>query len=212
MSNCAISGRTPQAVNFDSCAGGQTPVAGPPGGSLLPPPMAQLANSGDLGAQIAALLLEAGYEQKKSGRETRAVAEKAQAAADNAQLDAMEREAGKKLVAGIISGGTTVISGGLQFTAGAIKANENKSNMLLGAGKGVEGLGKIGATIFEHDAEMASKDAKAAEQASDRQKRGIEDARDTVKEAKELINRALDYYKEYLTAKNDSMKASLLRA
>lgn len=171
--------------------------------ALLPLPFAELAGSGDLGAQIAALIVKAAREQKVAAHATRATAEKAQRAADDKELADMKEASDARFTAGLIAGGTQVASGALSMGGNSYGQ---------AAGKMTEGAGKAVGSYYEKDAEMANVEAKKDQQASGRAKTAIDDARDMDKDAKEMLNRALSYYKEYLTAKSDTMRATLLRA
>ena len=183
--------------------------------SLLPAPnpqVAQLAMGSDLGGQIAALLIESGYSEKKSAHEARQAAEKQQAEHDQEQLDAMQSEADTKMMSGIVGGVATAGQGVCQIGASFNSMNSEPARRWEGFGKLSEAGGKLGTTLLDHSAAMDNIHAKAAEQASERDKRAIDDERDNEKDAKDLINRAIDYYKEYTSAKSDCSKAAIMRA
>lgn len=193
----------------DSASSPSTRANGSPG-ELMPGPFEALACSNDIGAQLTTLIVKASREQKESARECRRSAEESQRAAEERQLEEMRDQADAKLTAGLVEGAAKVAGGtGGLFTAASDKLTqmytESASKIGEGAAAGV-------AAVYRHSADHDGVDAKAAEQDADRAKRAAGDARDVEKDAKELLDRALSYYKEYLTAKSDTQRATLLRA
>jgi hypothetical protein len=179
---------------------------------LLPAPFATLAGSADVGAQITALLVCASREQRQEAREARQAAETAQLSAEKAELSKMQDEANLKLASGIVSGGAQVAAGALTIGSAASAAESSTARALGGWATGTEAVGKLGGTALDYGASGASSAAKAANQRAGHAKSAVEDARDLDKDAKEMLNRALGYYKEYLTAKADTQRATLLKA
>lgn len=210
MSCNAVSG-TSRGTNVD-CAG-STPARQAEGAAprtLLPDPFTELAHNGDVGAQIAALLVKTAQQQKEAARGAREAAEQAQRAADDEELSAMESQADCKLLAGVIEGAANIGGGavGIGSAAGSPEARERGRGIASVA----QGAGKIAGAVGAHHADMHGLDAKSAEQTSGRERRAAEDARDLGKDAADLLDRALGYYKEYMTAKSDVQRATLLRA
>jgi hypothetical protein len=195
-----------------SCSddGNGSPVAAHESHDLLPGPLNELATSSDVGAQLAGLIVKAAYDQKEGARETRKISERAQREAEDKQLTAMKDDADSSMVAGLMEGGTQ-IAGGAMGVVGANAAPATQA-ALKGSAAVVEGMGKIDSAFAKHDASMSKQQATAQEQNAAREKRAVDDARDLDKDAKELLNRALGYYKEYLTAKADTQRATLLKA
>jgi hypothetical protein len=185
--------------------GSQRPGATHPE-ALLPQPFAELASNADIGAQIAALIVSVAREQKESARAARATAERAQATADKKELSAMEDQADAKLLAGLAEGGAKVAAGGIGI------GSVGKSKAWTGLAQVIEASGKVGSTFKNHDADMAGLEEKRWGQISTREGRAVGDASDLEKDAKEMLDRAISYYKEYLTAKSDTQRATLLRA
>ena len=85
--------------------------------------------------------------------------------------------------------------------------------MVWGAyGKLTEGTGKLVATHFQGEADDADVEATHQEQLAGRHKRAVDDARDQVRDAKDLVDRTLSFYKEYTTAKADAQRAAFIKA
>jgi len=176
----------------------------------LPGPLGELGNSADIGAQLASLVLTSAHQQKEVARESRRASEIAQREAENQELDAMRREAECKLTAGLFESGASVASGAMTVVgAGSEKVTETR---LTGSAAIVKGLGTLDAALANHDAATAAEAGRAQSSVAAREKRAADDARDLGRDAKEQIDRALSYYKEYLTAKSDTQRATLLKA
>lgn len=177
---------------------------------LLPGPLNDLSSSSDVGAQLAGLIVKSAYDQKEGAREARQISERAQREAEDKQLAAMKEEATSNLIGGLMEAGTQ-IAGGAMAVAGAGCGDKAMETSLAGSAEMVKGMGKFDSVMAKHDADMAKQSATREEQTASREKRAVDDARDIDKDAKEMLNRALGYYKEYLTAKADTQRATLLK-
>lgn len=196
--------------------------AAQPGASLLPEPGDAFAmlDTGDVGAALAKLALENGYESRKAGRAAREVAEKAQEAAEQKQLEERRAQADSAFVGGLVGGFSTVASGGFAFAAGGAQANTSVAEgVALGTakrfeagGKLLEGTGTVGKAVADHSASAHDVATTEAEQAASREKRNVDDAKEIVDDAKKLIDRTLDFYREYQTGKADAQRAAIMRA
>jgi hypothetical protein len=172
--------------------------------------MGELASSSDIGAQLASLVLTSAHQQREAARESRKASEIAQRQAEDRELDAMKAEADHKLVAGLFESGASVASGAMTVVSAGSDAPTAKR--LEGSGAIVKGLGTLDAAFANHDAATAAEAGKVQSQIAAREKRAADDARDIGRDAREQIDRALSYYKEYLTAKSDTQRATLLKA
>lgn len=207
---CVESRTSPSAVGPCEGSGGtQETPAEDANEALLPGPFEALSGTNDIGAQLTTLIVKASREQKESARACRRSSEEAQRAADEKELQEMRDSADSKLAAGIVEGVATAAGGAIQIGT----ASTEKGRAVGAGAAGVcQGAGKAGALWASSDAARHDVAAKGAGQEADRAKRSVEDARDLEKDAKALLDRALDYYKEYLSAKADTQRATLLRA
>lgn len=186
--------------------------------TLLPEPSTQATlGGGDAGAQLALLVLESAREDKKLGRSMREMQERAQEAAEETQLRAMKEKADDTYCAGLFSGFGMVASGavtavGAGATGKATAANSAKLTAYDASAKLADAGGKIGSTCYTASADDANQEVERQSQLAGRHKRAADDARDDVKEAKELVDRAVSFYKEYMTAKADATRAALVKA
>jgi hypothetical protein len=204
----ASSGPSAVPLSYSNNQTNSACVAAP--GELLPSPLDRLSASSDLGAQLAGLLVCASREQKEAARQSRQAAEKTQCAAEERELEKMGDEADFKLASGIVQGTAQVAAGSM--TAGSVRSSDAAKQVFAGIGKSVEGDGKIKSAILDHFAADSAQGAKRAAFDAGHAKTAVDDARDLDKDAKEIMNRAIGYYKEYLTAKADTQRATLLKA
>lgn len=210
-------------------------------GALPEPQLQSLANGPDLGAAIAAMVMMTAKESKKAARTARDAAYASMEAAQRDQLAHMREEAEAKFIGGMASGIATVgsgalsIGGGMSDAAAAThqaevdrmnKVGEGASrteefarqnaagtaSWLNGGSTGLQGAGKITETAESFSAEHSGEAAKGDEMRADAAKRSAEAARDDIDDAKDVLKKAMDFYKEYTTAKNDAQKAAFLRA
>lgn len=202
---------------------------------LLPEPALSRRPCGDPGAELAMLVLEAAKEDKKIGRTIREHEELAQRASEDAQLDAMERKADASFTAGMIGGFTTAASAFASFGAAAASCEAStvdakNSNLARKGGptvaetarsvdlhwdgvtKSIEATGKIGSALAQRDADRADREVTKQAQIAGRHQRAGEEAREAVRDAKELVDRVIGFYKEYVAAKADAERAALMRA
>jgi hypothetical protein len=83
----------------------------------------------------------------------------------------------------------------------------------LHAGKDLNtGVGQITDGLFKGAIADKDTDATVHEQLATRAKRAVDDAMGEVDDAKKLIDKALDFYKEYTGAKNGAVSAAIHRA
>lgn len=179
--------------------------------SLLEDPTASLMASGDVGCVISAMLLQAGRTARAGARESKEAAMALEESASARRLDAMGDAAEARFVGGVAAGGMSFLGGVSQVTA-ATAPSDLAANANLGAGKLLEasgGLAKAGADLVAsgHDAE-----AERAELQKKQAERGISNASDDDKDARDLLGRAMDHYKEFLLKKEEARKASMVRA
>ncbi|MBX3229375.1 MAG: hypothetical protein KIT84_17845 [Labilithrix sp.] len=164
--------------------------------------------TGDIGADLAILLVQAAQDDKEISEAIRASEEQLQVAAETRQIEAMERKSDGEYAAGMIGGFSTAGAGLLSF--GGI--NKPDTNAFSSSAKSVEGAGKIASTWQSGKASKADIDATHQGHLAARHGRAASDARDDAKASGELMDRITDLYKEYLRTKAETQKAALLRA
>lgn len=182
---------------------------------MMPSPaMQELMASGDAGAQIAAMMMMMSKTQRQSARETRRGAEKAEGAAQQNELEAMRNAADERLDGARNEAILKGFGGACTIASAGADANGDKAGTgaLKGANEASFALAGYARASGDHEAAGLDVEAKAEANAASTAKREIDDARDAEKDAKDLMNRVMSFYKEYATAKEDASKAALHRA
>lgn len=194
------------ANNSSPAPTSNAPDAEPPG--LLPDAkLESMQHSGDVGAMIAALLIESSQHSREIARSVRDAALAAEDAAFGRKIDAMESAAQERLIGGLASGGMTIGAGTVPV-AGDFMHNAPMAK----SAKAWEGGAATGKTLGDFCAAQSDIEREHAERAMTQAKRNVESAGDMDKDAKDLLRRAMGYYSEYARAKDDASKAALFRA
>ena len=170
----------------------------------------EIMASGDLGAMIAAMLLETGARSRETARNAKDAAMKAEEAACEQKIQKMEVEAKKKLFAGLAGAAATGLPGVASFASAAMPKVD--ARVFQGSGAISDSMSKGAGALWSYEADDAKREIAQAEREITQAKRAVENASDDDKDAKDLLRRALDHYKEFATAKEDAKRAALFRA
>jgi len=172
---------------------------GPTGAtSLLPDPEASLLSSGDVGAELAALAVLTGRNERSAAREERQAAEARAVAEEAGEVQAIRAEASNLRAAAWVDAVTTL---------GAQAAGPGSSGgAVMKAGKALaDGYFSAGQKDDEANAkacEAAAGDAKAA----------ADDAHDALADASDYIKSALAFYQEYVTTRAQTLTIAAQKA
>jgi hypothetical protein len=191
-----------------------TPAAAP--ASLLPDPSSGALVAGDMGAEIAALAVKLGKSEQDLNAKAAETQDQVEDAQEAAQVQTMHDEAStlrdgawESGMLQIGAGACTVASGGISAAGGTSNFMKALPTMVKGVGEGLNGaatitggLSKAAATDLEANATASKSIADAAGRAG-----GVD--RDTQKNATQFVQAALDFYREYETAKAQSQAAAL---
>jgi len=188
------------------------------------PGIAPLVANGDPGAMLAALTTQNAHDQAEVARKQREQADDAQTNAEAAEVQDLHDKASLQRTQGIVDGALQIVGGALEFGSGmekasevtdtgAAKASDERWETRLGAGatackagqSAVDGL--FQGAITDKDA-----DEKMHEASADTYKRIADDAQDDEKDAKDVMSKAIDFYKEYVEAKHQTTMAAIQRA
>jgi hypothetical protein len=172
----------------------------------------QLMASGDVASMLAAMLIEAGEKSKEAARLSRDAALQAEEAASQRKIEHMEKAAEQKFLGGFASGLGVTAQGGLGITGAAVAKSDLGHDGWKGGGSASDGIGKMGGAYFNEMGAQEDKEVAQAERELTQAKRAVESASDDGKDAKDLLNKVLDHYKELTTAKEDAKRAALFRA
>ncbi|CAN5677877.1 hypothetical protein BH09MYX1_BH09MYX1_61160 [soil metagenome] len=187
-----------------------------------------LLAGGDAGAAIAALTVQMGREQKKSAMANRRNAEATESAEQGQQIQALRDKADLVRVQGFVDAAMTVGEGAMKFgsdmntasseghKARGESADQERTGKegarFGGAASGFKASGQIVDGMFKGAIIDKDTDHAVHEQLASRAKRAVDDAVGDYDDAKKLLEKALDFYKEYTGAKNGAVSAAIHRA
>jgi hypothetical protein len=177
--------------------------------SLLP--QADIASLGsDPAAALTALIVTTASTQKHIQREMRKVAEKAERVADDQEINAMNSKADDVRSAGVYRGLGQML-GGASTAAGGF-GDSGGAKGLQASAQTTQGAFSIVAGGFDSDAVADDANAKVAGEASSRAKSTVQDTKDATEDASKLLEKALDFYKEYTSTKDQTTAIASRRA
>jgi hypothetical protein len=206
---------------------------------LLSAPLTSVSMGGDVGAQIAALVMLSANGSQKNAEATKEAADAAADKEEAAQVQSLRDAASATKASGILSGVTDIASGALTAASAAysISADQSKaageaataggtkladanaaasaSRMATaykaGAALG-DGLGKITTAVVSGNGDDAKADGAAHKNTADTARRASDQANDQVKDAQKMIDVALSFYKEYTESQGQATSAALHRS
>ncbi len=193
-----------------------------PADTMLPDPVTNLATCGDPGAELAALLVKSGQSQQRGVTAARHVQEQLQEREEDAEVGALRQKADHIEAGGWVQGLGTVGQGATGLASAYAEAKVPVGDTSLaahaapdawrGAGSVLGGLATIGAGIEQADATRCDADAASHRAMADRAKTADADLHDAAKTGQDLVSAALDFYKEYTSAKASERGAALHRS
>jgi len=183
---------------------------------ILPNPNTALALSGDPGAELAALMVEAGTQQRQTAQAARETQERTAEQEDDAEVSAMRQKANDIESAGWAEGLGMAFEGGMGI-AGAAVGGAGASQRPIGAGLNAGGkvgdaVGLVAGGYAKADGATMDADAAAHKAAADRARAAGDDLKDARKSGDDLVSAALDFYREYTGAKSSERAAALHRS
>ncbi len=220
--------------------GGARATSGAP--SLLASGLNELAVSGDPGAALAALVVAMGRSERQSSEKLKAVAERLQEGEEQKQLDEMQNKAVAALASGVVSGAATAASGACSAASGLKSAQADlagdklnnlgkaadsgvaanlaqqkydfkvdATNLKLG-GDSISASGKLTASLLDYAALGDDTSATAHSHAASHARNAVDDARASQQDAQKLLDKALEFYKEYSSTKEQTTATAARRA
>jgi len=181
--------------------------------SVLPDPNATLALSGDPGAELAALMVDAGSRQRETAQAARQTQEKVEEQEDDAEVDAMRQKANDIESAGWAEGLGMAFEGGMGVAGAAVGGGARPLGAGLNAGGKVgDAVGLVAGGYAKADGATMDANAAAHKAAADRARTAGDDLKDARKSGDDLVSAALDFYREYTGAKASERGAALHRS
>jgi hypothetical protein len=188
----------------------------------LPDPDTALAMSGDPGAELAALMVKNGTEQRQVAQTQRDTQENIEAQEDSAEVSAMRQKADDIRSAGWAEGATMMVQGASGMIAAGVEADAPMGDAgaqtraegagVRAAGTMVAALGTVDGAAYRADAAGCDASAASHKAAADRAHTAADDAKDAKKGGDDLIAAALDFYKDYVSNQSSERGAALHRA
>jgi hypothetical protein len=199
-----------------------------PAASMLPDPIGELLNSGDPGAMVAALVAKSGQAQRAVRDQVRRSEDATQDAAEKSQVAHMHEQADLTRTGAIVSGLTSIASGALSAGAAGASAQSDQlkasgsamgakhmsgaSTTMGGMHTGLDIAGKAAGSFFEAAGKDIAAKATEDEHHAARAARNVKNADEGIDDANRLIDKALAFYKEYTSGKNQAVQAATHRA
>ncbi len=190
----------------------------------LMPNIAKMICTGDPGAMFAALTMQTAKSESDTSRKMRDAALSAQAKADDAAVQDIHDKANLQRWQGVVDGALQIgegvcdvgmgINEAKQVTdTGADQKNDKLRAAWLGGGSTFSKAAQsIAHGVFQGAISDKDADEKMHEASSATFKRIADDAHDNENDAKALLNKAIDFYKEYVDTKNQTAMAAIHRA
>ncbi len=185
----------------------------------------QSSLAGDVGAEVAALLLDDANEARHGSAAARAAEEQHLERLEDQRVDAMLRSAAATRTAGWEQGLGQIVAGGLTMAGSAVlgsaaakgdaltRAAELKatawSDGLAAAGKAFDGTTTVLAADETYTAKLAEVEATKADSASATAERRLEDLSQEQRDANELARAALQAAGEWARAETAADQATL---
>lgn len=184
----------------------------------MPPPA--MLPQGDIGAELASLIVVSANQNKAAARQLQKAEEAMQDAAEKRQINAMKREAELKMAAGIVGIAANATEGVCMAMGGLVSGGDEGAG--AGAAKGPSGWDKAGGIIkgigdgvggvLNAEATYKQADADQFEHEADAAKRGASASKDSVDDAKKLADKAIDFYSQWTQGKASASQAALHRS
>jgi hypothetical protein len=179
--------------------------------TMPPPPGWACLSRLDPGAAVAILLSKLAEMQRDMAQKIGDAEGKAEEAASAAKIQEMRDQADTTRTASYIQAGAG-LAGALSCIP-AVACDEGTLRKALGTA-GKEGFApgaKLGTTHLEFEKENGAANVQQHEGVRSYHARARDKAEETVKNAEQLADKAMQLYKEYLDAKNRCIEATILR-
>jgi hypothetical protein len=180
-----------------------SPESPEPGTSLL-------LVDGDIGAQVAALAILCAQEQQEANREVQVAEDAALQWAEEEQVKALHQRANDIRMAGVVDGVFGMGSGALAIGAG-LESNQGDKQIFQGSATMVDAGGKALSSLPKADQVAHEANAATHEHQAAHHRRNLDAARDAIREGQDLLEHALDFYKQSQRAASDAANISVRR-
>ncbi len=208
--SAARSANTPQTIEEGGVPGGLHGPHGEPV-NLMP------ECDGDVFTLLAKLDVKQSQQNRKANQTSADSYAAAEDAADAKRVDAMKEKAEKNFMAGVVAGGTQVLSGVADVTGGVLAAGRSEqaakavSQTWGGISSGIGGAGKMIETTLRHAADDADIDVTRAESEGKVAKRAFDRLDKELEAAKAHEGKVMQLLQEIKQAQAQCERAALMR-
>jgi hypothetical protein len=166
---------------------------------------------GDIAAQVAALTIMSAQKQRETNREVQVAEEAALERSEALQVEAMHQEADDIRMAGILDGAAGAGSGAFTMAGGVTGVTAGERDQYAGAAKISDACGKAFGGMSRADQADDKANAATHEHEAGHHRRNLDAARDAIREGQDLLEHALDFYKQSQEAESDATNSSIRR-
>jgi hypothetical protein len=150
-----------------------------------------------------------GTTERRVAREDEAARERAEAAAEAAQVDEMREKAQDALGAGLAQATGNVLGGAFTIWSGASSPSTAKGVELQGGAKLWDAGGTMGQAGWTCGAASDDANAAQADHAAQSARRSAEHAHETARDAQKLVEDAIGFLREYVATRDQARKAAV---
>lgn len=172
--------------------------------------LSSLLASGDVGAQVAALLIDHAKNQRNASREAELAENAALDRAAEAEVQAMHDKADATRMEGFCTGLTTIGSGVMSYGTGSTDTSSDQADSKFGKSL-IDAEGAMGAKYLHGAGEDADSRSRQFKYESEVHQRNAKSAADTAQENQKLLEHAIDFYKQYSQGASEAQKTSIGR-
>jgi hypothetical protein len=166
-------------------------------------PFTELADSGDLDAEFAALAVKSGESDRRDADQVQDALEAAQENQENQEVAAMRKKAGD-----ILDG---AICDGIGIVASTVASGNSANGVRIGAA-GMDGSAKVAGALYDGYATNDDADAAQHKAAADQDASASARAQDLSKAAGDYVSAAVEFYREAASTRSASFSAAVHRA
>jgi hypothetical protein len=194
-----------------SSASGTTQAPPPTGVPVLPDPVLQMASSGDMLAELVALLTLASRSDRDAARQAARAEDKVRTQQEHQKVAKMHEQA-DDIRAAAWASGLAEIGQGVCEVGGAFSVQAEGrfdwNDGFKGANTGFKAGGELVRGQYNAMEKLDAADAEDAAASADRAGRGSKEAADDADNARELLKKVASFYEQMLQAQSAALNAA----
>lgn len=175
-------------------------------------PLTTMLSSGDIGSAVAAMVMINEKNNRDSARNARDTAYKSMAAEQQKELTHMQQAADRRFVTGIVQGSTELAGAGCTLGGSFASSTSGAKAQWQAASEGCHATDTLTGAFGKAGSDAADRRAKADGQHADEFKRIAEDHKDDLDDANKAIDKATQFYQDWIGARSSEQQAALHRS